>query len=101
MDYATLELISGCGQNVRFDEGQYLAREGDTAETFYAIRHGRVAIEIHVPERGPLVIQSLQEGERIVGQVRLNGDCAPETRELELAVGTEFYFESDELAHEM
>ncbi|MDE2183700.1 MAG: cyclic nucleotide-binding domain-containing protein [Alphaproteobacteria bacterium] len=45
------DLLSGCAKNVRFEAGQYLAREGDTAKEFYLLRTGRVAIQIATPER--------------------------------------------------
>jgi CRP-like cAMP-binding protein len=61
-----LALISGCGQNVHFDAGTFLAREGDAADRFFAIRDGSVAIETYVPSRGPVTVQTLEEGE-IVG----------------------------------
>ena len=32
---AELELIAGCGSNVRFREGELLFRDGDAADTFY------------------------------------------------------------------
>jgi CRP-like cAMP-binding protein len=63
MDRATLELIGGCGKNVRFDEGQYVSRAGDEAKEFYAIRHGRVAVQISAPGRGAITIQTLQDGD--------------------------------------
>ena len=44
-----LELIAGCGSNVRFGEGELLFREGDEADTFYVVRHGSVALETFVP----------------------------------------------------
>ena len=40
-----------------------LFRTGEPANTFYVIRHGRVALDIHDPRRGTLVIASLGEGE--------------------------------------
>jgi len=58
-----LELISGCARNVRFEEGQMLLKEGEPADTFYAIRHGRVAVEIFVPQRGAMTIQTLEAGD--------------------------------------
>jgi hypothetical protein len=61
----------------------------------------RGGLHVSFPGRENTIPQSLKEGERLIGQIHLNGDCAPETRELELAVGTEFYFESRELAREM
>jgi CRP/FNR family cyclic AMP-dependent transcriptional regulator len=55
LEPAQLELISGCGQNCGFEAGEYLAREGDAANSFYVIRHGRVALELPAPGRGVLI----------------------------------------------
>ncbi len=58
-----LELIAGCGSNVHFVAGQTLFREGEEADRFYAIRHGKVAVELHVPQRGSVVIHTVGEGD--------------------------------------
>jgi CRP/FNR family transcriptional regulator, cyclic AMP receptor protein len=58
-----LRLIAGCGSNVHFEAGKYIFREGDPADLFYLIRHGKVALEVFSPERGPLQILTLEEGE--------------------------------------
>jgi CRP-like cAMP-binding protein len=58
-----LALIAGCGRNVHFSAGAYLAREGDAADRFFAIRSGRVAVETHAPPQGSLMLQTLGEGE--------------------------------------
>ncbi len=60
---AYLTLIAGCAQNVHVAEGAYLAREGQTADRFFAIRHGSVAVETYDPSRGALTLQTLGEGE--------------------------------------
>jgi len=59
-------LIAGCGKNVGFNTGELLARTGEPANAFFAIRHGRMSIELHSPERGPLILQTLEAGD-IVG----------------------------------
>jgi len=59
-------LIAGCGSNVVFGPDEVLFREGDTADTFYVIRHGRVAVETFVPSSGPMTIETIEPGE-IVG----------------------------------
>lgn len=61
-----LELIAGCGQNRGFEAGEHLAREGDPADTFYAIRRGRVALEVAAPGAGTMMIETLDEG-NVVG----------------------------------
>ena len=58
-----LALITGCASNVRFEGGQYLFHEGEEAEKFFIIRHGRVAIEVYTPDRGPITIQTIEEGD--------------------------------------
>ena len=58
-----LALIAGCGRNVHFDAGAYLLREGETADRFFAIRSGSVAVETYVPSRGPVALQTFGEGE--------------------------------------
>jgi CRP/FNR family cyclic AMP-dependent transcriptional regulator len=66
LDQAHLELIAGCAQNTGFEAGHYLFREGDQADTFYLVRHGRVLLETFVPGRGPLTIETIDEGD-VVG----------------------------------
>jgi CRP-like cAMP-binding protein len=61
-----LELIVGCAQNTGFEAGQYLFREGDQADTFYLVRHGRVMLETFVPGRGALTVETVDDGD-VVG----------------------------------
>lgn len=63
LDARHIQLIVGCATNVRFDAGQFIFREGEEANEFYVIRHGKVALEVFVPGRGPVTIQTLGEGE--------------------------------------
>jgi CRP/FNR family cyclic AMP-dependent transcriptional regulator len=58
-----LALLAGCAGNVRFVAGEHLFREGGQADTFYVVRHGSVALEIFVPTRGPLVVETIDAGE--------------------------------------
>jgi len=59
-------LVAGCARNHRFAAGDYLFREGEAANEFFLIRHGRVALELVEPGRAPVVFGTLGEGE-IVG----------------------------------
>jgi CRP-like cAMP-binding protein len=59
-------LVSGCARNHRFDAGAYLFHEGESANEFFLIRHGQVALEIVSPGQMPIVVATLGEGE-IVG----------------------------------
>jgi CRP-like cAMP-binding protein len=58
-----LKILVGCASNVRFDVGQFILREGEEANNFYIIRHGKVAIELFAAERGTITIQTIGEGE--------------------------------------
>jgi CRP/FNR family cyclic AMP-dependent transcriptional regulator len=58
-----LALLAGCARNVHFDAGEVVFREGEEADTFFVLRHGCVSIESFVPARGPVVIDTLDEGE--------------------------------------
>ena len=57
------QLIAGCASNVHFAAADYIFRAGEAASRFYVIRHGRVALEVHSPTRGPIVIDTMDEGE--------------------------------------
>jgi CRP/FNR family transcriptional regulator, cyclic AMP receptor protein len=58
-----MRLIAGCASNVHFNAGEFIFGEGEAASRFYVIRHGRVALQVHSPTRGPLVIDTMDEGE--------------------------------------
>jgi len=58
-----LRLLAGCASNARFNAGQFVLREGEEANEFYLIRHGKVGLEVYTPNRGALTIQTLGEGE--------------------------------------
>jgi CRP-like cAMP-binding protein len=58
-----LELLVGCASNVRFEPGKFIFRDGGPADHFYIIRQGKVAVEIHSPGRGPITIETLEDGD--------------------------------------
>lgn len=58
-----LSLIAGCARNQHVEPGSMVLREGERADTFYLIRRGAVALEIHAPGRDPLVIETLRAGD--------------------------------------
>jgi CRP-like cAMP-binding protein len=60
---ARLALIAGCGRNVAFEAGERLFREGDPADSFFLVRHGIVALDTYVPNRGPLTLDTVAPGE--------------------------------------
>jgi CRP-like cAMP-binding protein len=58
-----LALIAGCASNQVFAPGDFLLRENDPADRFYVIRRGRVALETFVPERGALILETVDDGD--------------------------------------
>jgi len=57
------QVVTGCASNVRFDSGAYLFKEGEEANEFFLIRQGRVALEIFAPQRKPMIVETVGEGE--------------------------------------
>jgi len=58
-----LNLLVGCASNVRYNPGEFLFREGEEADKFFVIRHGKIAVEAFIPQKGPITIQTLDEGD--------------------------------------
>ncbi len=63
LDPRYLELLVGCAANVRFAADDFLFRTGEEANQFFLIREGKVALEISVPGRVPIIVQTLRENE--------------------------------------
>ncbi len=61
-----VSLVAGCARNVAVPAGALLFAEGERADTCYLVRRGRVALEVHVPGRGPCTIEAVGPGE-VVG----------------------------------
>ncbi len=61
-----VDLLAGCAVNAHFAEGQHLFRQGEAADRFYVIRHGRVALEVHAPGNGAAVIDTA-DADEVVG----------------------------------
>lgn len=66
MDEAYQDLVAGCAANEVFHAGDYIYREGDPADKFYLIRHGQVALEVHVPGKTPIIVETLK-GDDLMG----------------------------------
>jgi CRP/FNR family cyclic AMP-dependent transcriptional regulator len=58
-------LVAGCACLKVFQAGDIIYREGQPAEQFYLIRHGRVALETYVPGRSPIIVDTLREGDPV------------------------------------
>lgn len=111
MRQSTRELIAGCTSNRVFHDAERVLKEGEAADTFYLLRHGSIALEIHVPAQAPLVIETLSDGDilgwswlappyrvrfdaRAIGLVRalsVDGRCLREKCEQDSDLGYDLY----------
>jgi CRP-like cAMP-binding protein len=57
-----VSLVAGCARNVAVDEGALLLEEGSAADTLYLVRRGIVSIEVHAPDRGRIVVETVGPG---------------------------------------
>jgi CRP-like cAMP-binding protein len=60
--HETIALLAGCAHNVHFRPDELVFQEGQRADAFYLVRHGRVAIELHRPAGGPRILDTVEEG---------------------------------------
>jgi CRP/FNR family transcriptional regulator, cyclic AMP receptor protein len=63
---AEIKLLVGCAANAVFGPDQTIFSEGQEANTFYIVRHGRVIVEVFSPWQGPICIQTCTPGD-VVG----------------------------------
>ena len=63
LDDVRLDTIASCGEVVELRAGAQLAREGEPADRFYAIRSGHVAVGSHLPHRGSVTVATVGPGE--------------------------------------
>ena len=63
LDKKHIQLMVGCASNVVFKADDFIFREGESADSFYFIRHGRVSMETYIPQKGPILTRSREEGE--------------------------------------
>jgi hypothetical protein len=60
---ADVDLIAGCGENVRVGPGEMLFTEGTAADRFYVIRRGRISLTVHGPGQGDIAIATVTDGD--------------------------------------
>jgi CRP-like cAMP-binding protein len=63
LDPAHVKLLTGCASNVMFNAEQFIFREGEEANIFYVVRHGRVIVETFSQVHGSIGIQSCTDGD--------------------------------------
>ena len=64
-DKEALELMAGCARNETFRAGEYIFKSNSDATHFYIIRHGNVSVELPVPGRGRITLQTVGEHETL------------------------------------
>jgi hypothetical protein len=52
-----LKVIVGCASNVAFKNDEFIFREKQPANTFYIIRHGKVALQVFAPGSKQITIE--------------------------------------------
>lgn len=65
IDQTLLSPLSDFASYVNFEPGTYIFKEGDTADAFYLMCDGRVALEIFAPGRKPITIDTLEGGDTL------------------------------------
>jgi CRP-like cAMP-binding protein len=65
LDPSELASLAAFASTDQFDPFTVLAREGQPADAFYIVTQGRVALEIYVPGRGTLLVETLEAGELV------------------------------------
>jgi len=63
LDPRYIQLIAGCAREVTFKAGEFIFREGDPSSHFWLIRSGKISLEVFAPGRGPIMIETLGEGD--------------------------------------
>lgn len=63
LDAAALRIIADCATPVELEAGQTIFHAGESADRFYLIREGRVALDIFAPRQGSHTIQTIEDGE--------------------------------------
>jgi CRP/FNR family transcriptional regulator, cyclic AMP receptor protein len=86
--------------------GEMLAREGETAKSFYLIQAGHVALDLHTPGRGVVSILTVEPGEIVgwswlVPPHRWQFDCRVVDQVQGLAFGGQWLREKCDQDHEL
>jgi CRP-like cAMP-binding protein len=66
LEQPVVALLAGCAVNAHFRPDRYLFHEGEPADTFYLIRHGRVSLEVRAPAGPAVTVDSAHDGD-VVG----------------------------------
>lgn len=58
-----LEIVGQGAEEITFQPGEVIFREGEPANRFYLVQEGQLALEAHVPNRDDRLIQKISKGD--------------------------------------
>jgi CRP-like cAMP-binding protein len=64
--------VAACASRLNFTDGQFLCRAEEEVTRFYLILQGQVSVEIFSARRGPMILQTMGEGDAL-GWLWFNG----------------------------
>jgi CRP-like cAMP-binding protein len=65
IDRRFIEMIAPLATLERFEDGEYLFREGEEADQLYLILQGRVALEAYSETRGAVAVEKIETGDAL------------------------------------
>ena len=65
MNFSHLRILLGCCINREYETGEYVMRRDEEANEFFLIREGNVSIEVPVPGRSAILVESRSGGDVI------------------------------------
>ncbi len=57
-----VDQLASCATDATYAENETIFTEGDHADAFYLIRHGRVAVQMHLPAGGAVILDTVDDG---------------------------------------
>ncbi len=63
LDTNFLKRIVRCATAVEFGAGKHIFQQGEKAENFYLLTKGRIAVGLDSPEKGTLLVETLNAGD--------------------------------------
>jgi CRP/FNR family cyclic AMP-dependent transcriptional regulator len=84
-----LEKLITIVERAHVDERQYVFRQGDSAEKFYMLSHGKVLLEQRISEKMTVSIESVRPGYSFGWSGMMTGGIEPYSRYTSDAISTE------------
>ena len=84
-----LEKLIPIVERAHVDERQYVFRQGDSAEKFYMLSHGKVLLEQRISEKMTVSIESVRPGYSFGWSGMMTGGIEPYSRYTSDAISTE------------